>query len=184
MIKNMKVAFLAANGFEQSELLEPKKALENEGAEVTIISPEKNVVKGWTKNNWGEEVQIDVNLNDANPDDYDALVLPGGVMNPDKLRINENAINFIKHFILGKKPIAAICHGSWPLIEADGVKGRKMTSWPSLQSDLTNAGAKWVNQEVVRDGMLITSRKPDDLPAFNKEIIELLNEVAGKEVAT
>jgi protease I len=173
--KNIKVALLVANGFEQSEMLEPKKALEAAGVKVSIISPEKEKVKGWSKGNWAEEFPIDVKLDSAKAEDFDALVLPGGVMNPDTLRINAKAIEFIKHFVTAKKPIAAICHGPWTLIEAGGVKGHKMTSWPSLKDDLTNAGATWTDAEVVSDGTLVTSRKPDDLPAFNKKILEMLS---------
>lgn len=174
-MKNLKVAILVADGFEQSEMLEPKKALENAGAITKIISPEKGKVKSWTKDNWGDESTIDIALDDAHPEEYNALVLPGGVINPDKLRINEKAIKFIKHFVDHKKPIAAICHGPWPLIEAGGVKGHKMTSWSSLKNDLTNAGATWVDAEVVRDKNLVTSRNPGDLPAFNKQMLELFS---------
>ena len=171
-LRNKRVAVLAENGFEQSELVEPKKALEAAGATVEVISPQKGKVKGWKHTNWGDEVAVDRQLDEARPDQYDALLLPGGVMNPDKLRINQRAIEFIKHFVDSGKPIAAICHGPWPLIDAGGVQGRKMTSWPSLKTDLTNAGAQWVDQEVVTDRGLVTSRKPDDIPAFNRKMIE------------
>jgi protease I len=160
------------NGFEQSELLEPKKALEAAGARVDVISPQSGKVKGWQHTNWGQEVPVDLGLDEARADDYDALLLPGGVMNPDKLRANPKAVQFVRSFVDSGKPIAAICHGPWTLIEAGGVKGRKVTSWPSLQTDLKNAGASWVDQEVVTDKGLVTSRKPDDLPAFNKKMIE------------
>lgn len=177
-LKAIKVAILITDGFEQSEMVEPKTALEKEQATVHIISPKKNneKVKGWIGGNWAEEFSIDLSLDSANPDDYDGLVLPGGVINPDKLRIDKNAIAFIKHFIKAKKPIAAICHGPWTLINAEGVKGKTMTSWASLEKDLENAGAKWVDKEVVRDGHLITSRKPADLKAFCGEMIKLLLE--------
>ena len=175
-LNELKVAILVANGFEQSEMTEPKKALEDAGAKTFIISPEKNKVKGWKHDHWGDEFSIDVSLDSANPENYDALVLPGGVMNPDKLRMMDKAVRFIKHFIDNKKPIGAICHGPWTLIEANGVDGCTLTSWASIKSDLTNAGAKWVDKEVVRDHKLVTSRKPDDLPAFNKEIIKLFAE--------
>ena len=171
-LRNKRVAVLADNGFEQSELVEPKKALEQAGATAEVISPQKGKVKGWQHTNWGDEVAVDRQLDEAKPEQYDALLLPGGVMNPDKLRINPRAIEFIKHFVDTGKPIAAICHGPWPLIDAGGVKGRKMTSWPSLKTDLTNAGAQWVDQEVVTDRGLVTSRKPDDIPAFNRKMIE------------
>ena len=171
-LRNKRVAVLAENGFEQSELTEPKKALEGAGATVEIVSPQRSKIKGWQHTNWGDEFAVDRMLDDARGDQYDALLLPGGVMNPDKLRINPRAIEFIKHFVDSGKPIAAICHGPWPLIDAGGVKGRKMTSWPSLKTDLTNAGAEWVDQEVVTDRGLVTSRKPADIPAFNKKMIE------------
>lgn len=174
-LKGKNIALLATHGFEQSELAEPKKALEQEGAKVDIISPESGKIKGWKDKNWADEVSVDVTLSDADPKKYQALVLPGGVMNPDKLRLEPKAISFIKSFVKENKPIAAICHGSWTLIDAEGVKGKTMTSWPSLKLDLSNAGAKWVDQEVVRDGNLITSRKPADLPAFNKTMIELFS---------
>lgn len=171
-LRNKRVAVLADNGFEQSELTEPKKALEAAGATVEIVSPQASKVKGWKQANWGDEIAVDRQLNDARPEQYDALMLPGGVMNPDKLRNNERAIQFIKHFVDSGKPIAAICHGPWPLIDAGGVRGRKVTSWPSLKTDLRNAGAEWVDQEVVTDRGLVTSRKPDDIPAFNRKMIE------------
>ena len=171
-LRNKRVAVLAENGFEQSELTEPKKALEEAGATVEIVSPQRSTIKGWQHTNWGDEFAVDRMLDDARGEQYDALLLPGGVMNPDKLRINPRAIEFIKHFVDSGKPIAAICHGPWPLIDAGGVKGRKMTSWPSLKTDLKNAGAEWVDQEVVTDRGLVTSRKPADIPAFNKKMIE------------
>jgi protease I len=170
-LQNKRVAVLAEHGFEQSELTEPKKALEQAGATVEVISPQAKI-KGWQKGNWGDEIQVDRKLDEAKAEQYDALLLPGGVMNPDKLRLHEKAIQFIRHFVDTGKPIAAICHGPWPLIDAGGVKGRKMTSWPSLKTDLTNAGAQWVDQEVVTDRGLVTSRKPDDIPAFNRKMIE------------
>lgn len=175
-LKGAKIAILVANGFEQSELAEPKKALESAGAQVIIISPEKGSVKGWEHTDWGDSFKVDIALNEANADDYQALLLPGGVMNPDKLRLEPKAIAFIKSFINSDKPIAAICHGPWTLINAGAVKGRKMTSWPSIKMDLQNAGANWVDAEVIRDKKLVTSRKPDDIPAFNKEMIALFAE--------
>lgn len=179
-LKGMKIAILVANGFEQSEMTEPKKALEQAGAKVDIISPEKSKVKGWKHTNWGDEFDVNVALDKAKPTDYAALVLPGGVMNPDKLRLDTQAIAFIKHFHQANKPIAAICHGPWPLINADAVKGKKLTSWPSIKLDLINAGANWVDEKVVRDVKLVTSRKPDDLPAFNETIIKLFAEEREK----
>jgi protease I len=171
-LRNKRVAALVDNGFEQSELLEPKKALEAAGATVDVVSPQSGNVKGWKHTDWGQAVGVDRSLDEVKADEYDALLLPGGVMNPDKLRANTKAVTFVKAFVDAGKPIAAICHGPWTLIEAGAVQGRKMTSWPSLQSDLRNAGAHWVDQEVVTDNGLVTSRKPDDIPAFNKKMIE------------
>jgi protease I len=171
-----KVAILVANGFEQVELTEPKKALEKSGAKTSIVSPESSKVKGWQLTNWGDELPVDVPLEDAKADDFDALLLPGGVMNPDKLRRNEWALQFVRAFFESGKPIAAICHGPWTLIDAGVVKGRTLTSYPSIQTDLKNAGAKWVDKEVVVDNGLVTSRSPDDLPAFNEKIVEEIAE--------
>ena len=168
----MRVAILAAEGFEQSELLEPKKALEQEGSTAEVVSPESGTIRGWDHGDWGNRVDVDVALEDADPSRYDALVLPGGVMNPDRLRMNARAVAFVKSFVDAGKPVAAICHGPWTLIEADAVRGRRMTSWPSLRTDLKNAGARWVDEEVVVDGGLVTSRKPADLPAFNRKMLE------------
>jgi protease I len=170
-----KVAILTENGFEQSELLSPKKALEDAGIHVDVISSKTGNVKGWDKTDWGMEVRVDRLLDNVKVADYDALVLPGGVMNPDKLRQNMDAVALAKEFMQSGKPVAAICHGPQTLIETGLLNGRTMTSFPSLQTDLRNAGANWVDEEVVRDGNLITSRKPADLDAFNKEIISALN---------
>lgn len=174
-LKNIRVAILATDGFEQSELAEPKKAIENAGGEAIIVSPTKGKIKGWKDKNWGDEFSVGLPLENAKAEDFDALLLPGGVMNPDTLRMNSDAINFVKSFINSDKPIAAICHGPWTLINANGVKGKTMTSYMSIKTDLINAGAKWVDKEVVVDGNLITSRKPEDLPAFNAAIIELFS---------
>jgi protease I len=171
-LRNKRVAALVENGFEQSELVEPKKALEQAGARVDVVSPQAGKVKGWQHTNWGDEIPVDRRLDEAKADEYDALLLPGGVMSPDKLRADPKAVQFVKAFVDDHRPIAAICHGPWTLIEAGGVNGRKMTSWPSLQNDLRNAGATWVDQECVVDNGLVTSRKPDDIPAFNKKMIE------------
>jgi protease I len=171
-LRGKKVAMLVDNGFEQSELLEPKRALEQAGAEVQVVSPQSGEVKGWQHTDWGQTVRVDRELGSARPSDFDALVLPGGVMNPDRLRANPEAVSFVKEFVAANKPIAAICHGPWTLIEAGAVKGRRVTSWPSLKTDLTNAGASWVDEQVVVDRGLVTSRKPDDLPAFNRKMIE------------
>ena len=167
-----RVAILVADGFEQSELLEPKKALEQAGAQTEIISPAQGKVKGWNHTEWGEEVPVDRPLDAASSGDYDALLLPGGVMNPDHLRMNLRAVQFVKSFFTEKKPVAAICHGPWTLVEADVLRGRTTTSWPSLQTDIRNAGGTWVDREVVVDNGLVTSRKPADIPAFNRKMIE------------
>jgi protease I len=171
-LRNKRVAVLVDHGFEQSELVDPRNALQEAGATAEIVSPQARKVKGWQHTNWGDELPVDVPLDQATPENYDALLLPGGVMNPDRLRINAAAVRFVKHFVDTGKPIAAICHGPWTLIEAGAVRGRRMTSWPSLQSDLRNAGADWVDQEVIVDQGLVTSRKPDDIPAFNRKMIE------------
>jgi protease I len=171
-LRNKRVAALVDNGFEQSELIEPRKALEAAGAKVDVVSPRDAKVKGWRHTDWGDEVDVDRKLDDVKADEYDALLLPGGVMNPDRLRANVKAVQFVKGFVDAGKPIAAICHGPWTLIETGIVRGRKMTSWPSLATDLRNAGAQWVDQECVVDNGLVTSRKPDDIPAFNRKMIE------------
>lgn len=171
-LEGKKVAILVDKGFEEAELLKPKQALEEAGAKTFVISPQSGTVQAWDMTDWGKKVDVDVNLNDAVAADYDALLLPGGVMNPDKLRMNKDAVALVKQFVDTHKPIAAICHGPWTLIEANAVKGRKMTSYPSLQTDLRNAGAEWVDQEVVADNGLVTSRNPHDIPAFNKKMIE------------
>jgi protease I len=177
-LSGKKIAILADDGFEQSELLSPKKALEEAGATASVVSPAKGKVKGWNHTDWGKEVAVDVALSGAHAEDYDGLVLPGGVMNPDRLRMNPEAVSFVKAFFTADKPVAAICHGPWTLINAGAVDGRKMTSWPSIRADLENAGAEWVDAEVVRDHGLVTSRKPDDLPAFNAKIIDMFAEGA------
>lgn len=171
-LNGTKVAILATDGFEQSELFEPLKALKEAGAEVTIVSLEKGEIKGWNEKNWGDSIAVDLTIDEASAENFDALQLPGGVMNPDKLRMNEKAVAFIKSFFEAGKPVAAICHAPWTLVEADVVKGKTVTSWKSLKTDLENAGAKWVDQEVVVDNGLVTSRNPQDIPAFNKKIIE------------
>jgi protease I len=169
----MRVAALVEHGFEQSELLEPRKALEEAGARVEVVSPVEGTVKAWHRGTWGEEVVVDRPLAEAHPEDYDALLLPGGVFNPDRLRMNERAVQFVKAFTVTNRPIAAICHGPWTLIEADALRDRRVTSWPSLKTDLRNAGAIWVDGEVIEDRGLVTSRKPDDIPAFNRKMIEV-----------
>lgn len=171
-LRGKRVAAVVANGFEQVELTEPKKALEAAGASVDVISPEQGDVRGWNHKEWGDSIKVDRPLEAARPDDYDALLLPGGVMNPDHLRMNPRAVDFVKQFVKAGKPIAAICHGPWTLVEAGAVRGKTMTSWPSLKTDLLNAGANWVDREVVNDHGLVTSRKPADIPAFNRKMIE------------
>lgn len=171
-----KVAILTEKGFEQVELTSPKEALEKAGATVHIISPQKDKVKAWDKDKWGIEVPVDVVLDDANAEEYDALMLPGGVMNPDTLRENKKAVAFAKHFLEAGKPLAAICHGPQLLIETGMLEGRKLTSYSSLQTDLKNAGADWRDEEVVVDNGLVTSRTPEDLEAFNKKLLEEIAE--------
>lgn len=171
-LQSKKIAILVTDGFEQVELTEPKQALENAGAQTHIVSPKSDQVQGWNHLDKADYFRVDVPLDRANPADYDALLLPGGVVNPDQLRMDEKVVQFIKSFFQAGKPVAAICHGPWTLIEAGAVRGRQMTSWPSLKTDLQNAGAEWVDQEVVVDNGLITSRKPQDLPAFNRKLIE------------
>ncbi len=173
-LNNKRIAILTENGFEQVELTSPKEALEQAGAIVDIISPKGGKVKAWNTKDWGIELDVDKELSAAKTKDYDALVLPGGVMNPDKLRQNGEAVQFVKEFLQSGKPLAAICHGPQTLIETGLLSGRKMTSYPSLQTDLKNAGVNWVDEEMVHDGNLITSRKPADLEAFNKELIKTL----------
>ena len=175
-LNGKKVAMLVTNGFEQVELTSPRDALEQAGAEVHIVSPDSGEVKAWNHSDWGESFGVDKTLEDASEADYHALVLPGGVMNPDKLRMDERAVAFTRAFFQAHKPVAAICHGPWLLAEADVVRGRKLTSYPSLKTDLKNAGATWVDQEVVVDQGLVTSRNPDDLPAFNAKMVEEIAE--------
>ena len=170
-----KIAILATDGFEQSELLEPKKALQEQGAEVKIVSLKNGEIKGWKDKDWGDSVEVDLTLDEAEVNDFDALHLPGGVINPDLLRTKDEAVNFVKSFLEANKPISAICHGPWLLINAKAVEGKTVTSWQSVKTDLENAGAKWVDQEVVIDGLLVTSRKPADLPAFNQKIVEIFS---------
>ncbi|MFC5067898.1 type 1 glutamine amidotransferase domain-containing protein [Flaviflagellibacter deserti] len=171
-LKGRRVAVLATDGFEQVELTEPVKALKQAGADVAVVSPKSGQIQGYKHHDKGDMIPVDRTLDAAKPDEFDALVLPGGVINPDALRLEEKAIGFVRHFVSSGKPIAAICHGPWTLIDAGGVKGRRVTSWPSLKTDLANAGAEWTDQEVVTDNGLVTSRKPDDIPAFNRKMIE------------
>jgi protease I len=174
-LEGLRVAILVTDGFEQAELEKPRKALDKAGAETKIVSPAGSKVKAWDMTDWGSKFSCDVALGDASADDFDALLLPGGVLNPDALRINPQAVAFVKAFFDAGKPVAAICHGPWTVLEAGAARGRRMTSWPSLKTDLRNAGATWVDEEVVVDGNLVTSRKPDDIPAFNREMLALFS---------
>jgi protease I len=167
-----RIAILVENGFEQVELTEPKRAIEEAGMQPVIVSPVKGKVKGWNHDRWGDDFSVDLALDDADPGDFDGLLLPGGVMNPDRLRMNEEAVEFVYEFFNAGKPVAAICHGPWMLVEADVVADRRVTSYPSIQTDLENAGAEWVDEEVVVDEGLVTSRSPKDLPAFNRKMVE------------
>lgn len=172
-LEGKKVAILVADGFEQVELTAPKEALEAAGAETVIVSPEKGNVKGWNHTEWGDDFKVDEALSEADPVGFDALLLPGGVMNPDNLRRDPDAQEFVRAFFDNEKPVAAICHGPWTLIDAGVARGRRMASYHTIQSDLKNAGVDWRDEEVVVDGKLVTSRKPDDIPAFNKKMIEV-----------
>jgi protease I len=171
-----RIAVLATNGFEESELKSPKEAMEDAGFKVDIVSEEKGTIKGWADGNWSNEYTVDKTLSEVTSKQYNALVLPGGVINPDKLRRNEDALVFVRDFFKEKKPVAAICHAAWTLISAEVVKGRKMTSFASIKDDLVNAGAEWVDEEVVVDEGFVTSRNPKDLPAFNSKLIEEIKE--------
>jgi protease I len=172
-LKGRKIAILATDGFEQVELTDPKKNVEDAGATTEVLSVKDGSIKGWKHTDWGDSVRVDKLVSKANVDDYDALILPGGQINPDKLRMEKPAVEFVKKFVASGKPVAAICHGPWMLVEAGVVKGKTVTSWPSIHTDLIDAGAKWVDREVVEDGNIITSRKPDDIPAFSKKLIEV-----------
>lgn len=174
VLEGKRVAILVTDGFEQVEMVKPRKALDKAGAKTVLISPvpaAEPTVRGWKETKWGSKFTVDVPLDQVSTQDYDALLLPGGVINPDKLRINHGAVEFVKHFFDAGKPVAAICHGPQLLIEADAVRGKRLTSWPSLKTDLRNAGADWVDEAVVTDGNLVTSRKPDDIPQFNEAMI-------------
>ncbi len=183
ILTGKKIAILATDGVEQVELTEPQKALKEAGAEVTVVSLKPGTIQGMNHDQKGDSLPVDKTLADVKPEQFDGLVLPGGVANPDYLRVDEQAVAFVKSFASNGKPIAAICHGPWTLIEADAVRGKKMTSWPSLQTDLRNAGATWTDEAMVRDGMLVTSRKPDDLKQFNAAAIEMFAGQAVKAAA-
>jgi protease I len=180
-LNGKRIAILATDGVEQVEMTEPRKALDAAGAKTELVSPAKGKLQAWQHHDKGDKFPVDVELDAADPNNYDALVLPGGVANPDQLRTMPKAVQFVKAFFEQGKPVAAICHAPWMLVEADVVRNRTVTSWPSLQTDLKNAGAKWVDREVVEDDGLVTSRKPDDLPAFNKKIVELFSEAGERE---
>jgi len=171
-LKGKKIAILATDGFEQSELLEPREALKKAGAQVFIVSPNEGFIRGWNHNDWGQRVEVDVELSSTTAADFDALLIPGGVMSPDRLRMIADAVQFVRAFAEAGKPIAAICHGPWMLVEADVVRGRKVTSYRSIRTDLANAGAKWMDEEVVTDGGMVTGRQPSDLPAFIAKMLE------------
>src|SRR4051812_35704976 len=171
-LNGRKVAILVAEGFEQIEMTEPRKALDQAGAKTSIVSPAQGEVQGWNHHDKADKFRVDVPLDSARPEDFDALMLPGGVANPDQLRMQPKAVEFVKAFVQAGKPVAVICHGPWTLIEADCVRGRMITSWPSLKTDLINAGANWVDREVVVDNGLVSSRKPDDLKAFCQKMVE------------
>jgi protease I len=186
-LRNRKIAILATHGVEQVELTSPRKALIKEGAIVQVISPHKAIkggkIKAWNLVKWGDSIKVDVSLSDADVNDYDGLHLPGGVINPDILRMDEDAVDFVRRFFDSEKPVSSICHGPWMLIEAGVTNGTRLTSWPSLKTDLRNAGANWVNETVVQDGNLVTSRGPQDLPFFNRKIVQLFSQpVAAKRM--
>jgi protease I len=175
-LSGKRVAILATDGVEQVELTEPRRSLDDAGAETILVSPKRGHIKGWQHDHWGDELPVDLTLDRAKADDFDALMLPGGVMNPDHLRMDNHAVDFVQDFFRAGKPVAAICHGPWMLVEANVLRGRTVTSWPSLQTDIRNAGGDWVDREVVTDEGLVTSRKPDDIPAFNAKMIEEIAE--------
>jgi protease I len=179
-VTGLKVAILVEDGFERVELVKPRKALDQAGAETRIVSPKNERVRSWNFTDWGEDFPVDIALDRAQPDDFDALLLPGGVMNPDMLRMQAQAVAFVKAFFDAGKPVAVICHGPWTVIEAGAARGRRIASWPSLKTDLRNAGAEWVDQEVVADGNLVSSRKPDDIPAFNRAMLEQFSRARGQ----
>jgi len=172
-LKGLRVAILVDDGFEQIELVEPRAALDAAGAETRIVSPQTPTVHGWNHTEWGDNLKVDLPLAEANPEDFDALLLPGGVMNPDHLRMNPDAVRFAKWFFDHNRPVAAICHGPWMIVECGAANGRQLTSWPSLKTDIRNAGGDWVDAPVLYSGNIVTSRKPDDIPAFNAAMIDL-----------
>jgi protease I len=182
-LNGLKVAILVDNGFEQVEMTEPRSALDGAGAETVLISPQKDQVKGWKFKEWGDKFPVDERLSDADPGKFDALVLPGGVMNPDHLRMNPQAVQFVRAFFDADKPVAAICHGPWTIIEAGAAEGKRIAAWPSLKTDIRNAGGEWEDREVMVDGKLVSSRNPDDLPAFKREMLNVFEKAAVKAKA-
>ncbi len=182
-LNGLTVAILVTDGFEQVEMTEPRKALDEAGADTRLVSPKDDQVKAWNFTDWGDSFPVDVPLESARPEDFDALLLPGGVINPDQLWTRPEAVAFVKAFFDAGKPVASICHGPWTIIETGAASGRRLTSWPSLKTDLQNAGAQWENQEAIVDQGLVTSRKPDDIPAFNREVIALFAGARTKAVA-
>jgi len=179
-LNGMRVAILVEKGFEEVELHQPREALDRAGAKTFVVSPQKERVRGWNFTDWGGEVPVDVPLEQARPEGFDALLLPGGVINPDKLRMQPQAVAFAKAFFDAGKPVASICHGPWMVIETGAARGRRIASWPSLKTDLRNAGAEWCDEEVVVDGNLVTSRKPDDIPAFNRHMIRMFADAGAR----
>lgn len=179
-IAGRKIAVLATDGVEQVELTKPVEALRQAGAEVKVVAPKSGHIQGMNHHDKGDRLPVDLDLAQARADQFDGLLLPGGVANPDQLRMDPKAVAFVKHFVDGGKPIAVICHGPWTLIDAGGVRGKRITSWPSLKTDLKNAGAKWVDEACVRDGKLVSSRRPDDIPEFNRHMLELFAEASGQ----
>jgi protease I len=172
-LNGIRVAILATDGFEQSELFDPRRALDQAGASTEVVSLKSGEIKGWNHKDWGQTIAVDKTVESVDAKNFDALLLPGGVMNPDNLRMDAKAVAFVKAFFAAKKPVAAICHGPWMVIEAGAAKGRTLTSWPSLKTDIQNAGGRWVDQETVVDDNLVTSRNPNDIPAFNREVAKL-----------
>jgi len=179
-LNGLRIAIMVTDGFEQVEMTEPRRALDEAAADTRLVSPKIGQVKAWNFTDWGDSFAVDVPLEHARAEEFDALLLPGGVINPDHLRTLPEAVAFVKAFFKAGKPVASICHGPWTIIEAGEARGRRLTSWPSLKTDLQNAGADWVDQEVVVDGGLVTSRKPDDIPAFNQAVISLLAGVSRR----
>ena len=176
-LHRQKVAILIENGFEEVEMTKPRAALNEAGAETAIVSPQPTTVRAWDFTDWSKDYPVDQQLDNAKPDDFDALLLPGGVINPDRLRMIPKAVAFAKAFFDAGKPVASICHGPWMVIETGAARGKRLATWPSLKTDVRNAGAEWIDEEVVVDGKLVTSRKPDDIPAFNREMIKLFSRV-------